>query len=103
MGIPDQPTAPFQIQVHAEFIDGGGNHSTLDAGYPCQVVSQLLSVTDGSSGPPQMYSQPMFNPSSQTHFEYLNHSLPALGVAPSAQQIDMQFTNSMMYPQPGNY
>lgn len=48
VGIPDQSTTPFQIQVHAEFIDGSGNHSTLDAGYPCQVVSQLLPVTDNA-------------------------------------------------------
>lgn len=102
MGIPDQSTAPFQIQVHAEFIDGSGNHSTLDAGYPCQVVSQLLPVTDNPSGP-QVYGQPLFNPSSQPHFEYLNHSLPGLGIAPTAQQIDLQFSNNLMYTQPGTY
>ncbi|KIR69167.1 hypothetical protein I314_00271 [Cryptococcus bacillisporus CA1873] len=103
VGIPDQSTAPFQIQVHAEFIDGSGNHSTLDAGYPCQVVSQLLPVTDNPSGPQQVYGQPLFNPSSQPHFEYLNHSLPGLGIAPSAQQIDLQFANNLMYTQPGTY
>ncbi|WVN85806.1 uncharacterized protein L203_100957 [Cryptococcus depauperatus CBS 7841] len=105
VGMPDRPSAPFQIQVHAEFVDGGGNHAVLDESYPCQAVPHLLPVDassiGGAANPSQLYSQG-FASVPAVSFDYLNHQIP-LGLTGNLSQSDLHFANGLVYPQPGNY
>ena len=46
VGVPDQPSQPFDIKVHVDFVDGGGSPATIDAEYTIQVVPAMLSMQD---------------------------------------------------------
>ncbi|WVQ74499.1 hypothetical protein IAR50_004100 [Cryptococcus sp. DSM 104548] len=104
VGVPDKPGPPFEIPVHAQFVDGGGHDAMIDAVYPCQVVPQMMPVEDSSSQPVPMF-QPMFNAMPpQPAFDYMAHQMPQqMNMAPASSQPEMQFNNNMMYPQPNGY
>ncbi|ODN97358.1 hypothetical protein L198_03921 [Cryptococcus wingfieldii CBS 7118] len=104
VGVPDKPGPPFEIPVHAQFVDGGGQDATIDAVYPCQVVPQMTPM-ESSSQPVPMF-QPMFNPiPPQSGFEYMGHQMPPqMNMASAPSQPELQFNNNnMVYPQPNGY